>query len=289
MRFDLQAAADLGILELDTSKTKQIVYTLLSNAVKLSANGERVTLSARRVPRSAVGKLPGAWPVHSLPVADGEYAGEFLELCVSDTGIGFSGEDMTKLFLPFSHSNSGLARKFDDTGLGLAMVRQLAELHGGAVAVASAEGEGARFAAWLPWRAAAQATRAPAAARPKERERIALVINDKSANVLRLFLEAEGFTVLRSLSAEEALVLAPKHPLALITLDLQLYGMNGWQFLLQMQDIAALAKVPVIVISGRPVNDLALSRGAAASLLKPFSRGKLQGVLADLGLHRAAL
>jgi signal transduction histidine kinase len=297
MRFELQAGADLGILELDTSKTKQIVYTLLSNAVKLSANGDCVTLSARRVPRREVGRLPGAWPMHSLPLAQNDYA-EFLEVCVSDTGVGLSREDISKLFLPFSHSNSGLARKFDATGLGLVMVKQLAELHGGTVAVASAEGEGSRFAAWMPWRPTAQAASTPgrvapvavAPVKPKERERVALVIedNDKSADVLRLFLEAEGFTVLRALSAEDALQLAPKQPLALITLDLQLYGMNGWQFLLQMRDTPALAKVPVIVISGRPVNDLALSRGAAASLLKPFSRGKLQDVLADLGLQRGA-
>jgi DNA-binding response OmpR family regulator len=125
-------------------------------------------------------------------------------------------------------------------------------------------------------------------ARHREKERIALVVedNDKSADVLRLFLEAEGFTVLRSFSAEDALLVAPQQPLTLITLDLQLYGMNGWQFLERMRDTAALAQVPVIIISGRPVSDLALARGAAAALRKPFSRAKLQDVLAELGLLR---
>jgi DNA-binding response OmpR family regulator len=64
-------------------------------------------------------------------------------------------------------------------------------------------------------------------------ERVALVVedDDRSANVVRLFLEASGFTVLHCSSAEGALILAPKLPLALITLDLQLRDMNGWQFL----------------------------------------------------------
>jgi hypothetical protein len=64
---------------------------------------------------------------------------------------------MAKLFLAFSQIDSSLARKFEGTGLGLAMVKQLAELHEGTVAVASAEGEGSRFAAWLPLRLPAHA------------------------------------------------------------------------------------------------------------------------------------
>ena len=86
-----------------------------------------------------------------FPLADSEYH-EFLEICVSDSGIGISRQNMEKLFQAFSQIDSSLARKFEGTGLGLAMVKQLTELHGGAVAVASAEGEGARFAVWLPLR-----------------------------------------------------------------------------------------------------------------------------------------
>ena len=166
------------------------------------------------------------------------------------------------------------------------MVKLLAELHGGAVAVESAVGEGSRFTVWLPLRAGASAaSSAPRAANPVRvaaaaplKERFALVVedNDRMAELLRLFLEAEHFTVVRSYSAEDALVLAPKQPLALITLDLQLYGMNGWQFLLKLRENSALAKVPVVIISGLPVTDLAVSRGAAAALQKPFSRAELQ-------------
>ena len=149
--LELRAGDDLGVPYLDTRKTKQIIYNLLSNAVKFSDCGSRVVLSACRVPRNAVGKLNGVWPVYGFPLADNEH-NEFLELCVSDSGIGISTLDMAKLFLAFSQIDSSLARKFEGTGLGLAMVKQLTELQGGAVAVASAEGEGACFAAWLPLR-----------------------------------------------------------------------------------------------------------------------------------------
>jgi len=161
IRLELETSDELGVSQLDVRKTKQIVYNLLSNAVKFCADGGRVTMRARRVPRSSVGNLAGAWPVHSFPLADNEYDA-FLEIAVSDSGIGISRENMAKLFQAFSQIDSSLARKFEGTGLGLAMVKQLAELHGGSVAVSSAEGEGACFAAWLPMRA----TALPAAALP---------------------------------------------------------------------------------------------------------------------------
>jgi PAS domain S-box-containing protein len=147
----LDIGAELGLVQLDVRKTKQIVYNLLSNAVKFSANRGAVALHARRVPRSAVGRLAGHWPLHGFPLAENEYH-EFLELCVSDGGIGISEPDLARLFQAFSQIDSGLARKFEGTGLGLAMVKQLAELQGGAVAVASCVGEGSVFAVWLPLR-----------------------------------------------------------------------------------------------------------------------------------------
>ncbi len=151
IRLELEAGEGLGEQLLDQRKTKQIIYNLLSNAVKFTAGGGHVTLRARRVSRATVGELPGSWPVHSFPLADNDCQ-EFLEICVTDNGIGIGKEDMAKLFQAFSQIDSRLARKFEGTGLGLAMVKQLAELHGGTVAVASAEGKGASFAVWLPLR-----------------------------------------------------------------------------------------------------------------------------------------
>ncbi|MBA4328795.1 MAG: hybrid sensor histidine kinase/response regulator [Polaromonas sp.] len=293
--LDLETAHDLGLPMLDMRKTKQIVYNLLANAVKFSASGARVTLCARRVPRNMVGMLSGAWPVHSFPLADSEFT-EFLEISVSDSGIGISRPNMAKLFQAFSQIDSSLARKFEGTGLGLAMVKQLAELHGGTVAVTSAEGEGARFAVWLPLRrsnlvesvqAAVQISNAapnPAA------QRLALVVedNDQAADLVRLLLEAEGFAVLRAASAEDALLLAPRHTLSLITLDIQLPGIDGWEFLARMRDSASLAHVPVVIISGLNDSNMGLTRGAAAVLQKPISRAQLKMSLANLGLHPVA-
>ena len=293
IRLELESGEELGALQLDMRKTKQIVYNLLSNAVKFGARNTQVTLSARRVGRGSVGRLAGSWPTHGFMLAENEYT-EFLEICVADGGIGISRENMSKLFQAFGQIDSSLARKFEGTGLGLAMVKRLTELHGGTVAVASAEGEGARFAAWLPLRKPLRAETLPhlgasAQARTVPDSPVALVVedDDRSADLVRLLLEAEGFTVIRAMSAEDAMEVAPQHALSLITLDLQLPGADGWEFLANLRESATLAQVPVVVIAGVADTNMALKGGAAAVLQKPISRLQLKSALANLGLDPA--
>ena len=152
IRLGMDAAEELGSFQADARKVKQIAYNLLSNAVKFTIEGGQVTLRAGRVPRAEVGQLSGSWPGRTFPLADNEFA-EFLKISVTDNGIGISPEGLEQLFKPFSQIDSGLARKFEGTGLGLAMVKLLAELHGGAVAVESEVGKGSCFTVWLPLRA----------------------------------------------------------------------------------------------------------------------------------------
>ena len=362
LRFE--GAEDLGVPLLDRRKTKQIIYNLLSNAVKFTPDQGQVTLIARRVPRSAVGKIAGLWPVHDFPLPASTIS-DFLEIRVDDTGMGISSENMSKLFLAFSQIDSTLARRFEGTGLGLATVKEMVGIQGGTVAVASAEGEGASFAVWLPlgstdqtapaWStsgtdesetdrdlAAAIEMQAAAANRPKphpfhptataaspagepkkatttpdlevyststgqplaeslaavvksqsqqeyearSEKHVALVIEDdaKSAEVLRLLLEAEGFRVIVAPSGEEGLALAPHQQLSLITLDIRLPGIDGWGFLIRLHEFSDLAAVPIVIIAGDADVSLALTHGAAAVLEKPISRVALQKSLDVLGL-----
>jgi two-component system cell cycle sensor histidine kinase PleC len=156
IQLKLECADDFGTLELDLRKTKQIIYNLLANAVKFSAHGGSVTLAVREVSLADVGHIPGDWPTHGFDLQPGTRT-QFLELSVSDTGIGIAEDDMSKLFKAFSQIDSSLARKFEGTGLGLAMVKQLTDLLGGSVAVASRAGSGARFVVWLPLHRAPEA------------------------------------------------------------------------------------------------------------------------------------
>ena len=136
-RLSAEVAEDVGEVWLDGRKFKQILYNLLSNAVKFTPDGGEVRVEARRVTRKASPDGPAA---------------PYLEVMVKDSGIGVSAADQARLFEPFSQIDSTLARRYQGTGLGLAMVKRLTELQGGTVSLKSAQGEGLAFTVWLPWR-----------------------------------------------------------------------------------------------------------------------------------------
>jgi CheY-like chemotaxis protein len=295
IQMHMEASADLESILVDARKVKQIVYNLLSNAVKFTSPGGQVSLAASRVPRADVGALSGNWKGRSFPLAESSFA-EFLKISVTDTGIGISPEGLEQLFKPFSQIDSGLARKFEGTGLGLNMVKLLAELHEGAVAVESAVGLGSCFTVWLPLRTGDEP--AIPAAGPVDGQRngaqtgtrTALVVEDDlpSAVLIRLQLEDEGFKVLHAATAQAALGVAAQHALSLITLDIQLADVDGWEFLSRLKKATSLEGVPIVIVSIVADQNRGLALGAAAVLQKPLARQELHQALVDLGLSAPA-
>jgi signal transduction histidine kinase/HAMP domain-containing protein/CheY-like chemotaxis protein len=263
IRLDMVAAQELRSIYADARKIKQIVYNLLSNAVKFTEEGGQVTLHAGRVPRAEVGRLCGSWTGSSFPLADSEYE-EFLKISVTDSGIGISPEELEHLFQPFSQIDSGLSRKFEGTGLGLAMVKLLAELHGGAVAVESAVGEGSCFTVWLPFRAPEEGKLTSIKAPPARgigglaEPRTAMVVGDdiKSADGIHMQLEAAGFDVLHAASAEgglDAIDAARKELPDVIVLDLTMPDMNGFEVVETLKLHPDTARIPIIVVTAQQI------------------------------------
>ncbi len=117
---DLRVHADRG-------RVRQVLLNLLSNAIKFTPDGGRITLAA-------------------APVNGGAAA----RIAVSDTGIGIAAEDQSKLFKEFSQLDASASRKYEGTGLGLALSRRLVELQGGAIGVESEMGKGSTFWFTLP-------------------------------------------------------------------------------------------------------------------------------------------
>ena len=298
VRLRTVVSEGIPTFDADARKVKQIVYNLLSNAVKFTPVGGEITLRASVVPRDQVGIVNGPWAGRGSPLAESAFD-EFLELEVVDTGIGISVEALPMLFQPFSQIDSGLARRFEGTGLGLALVKLLAELHGGTVAVESAVGEGSSFTVWIPLRSGAAAIDAAGFPPPSEVESratpspavppagtIALVVESdvKSADLIRVQLEAEGFHVLHADSGATALRLAREHAVSLVTVELMLPDMDGWELLTQLKAMPELARVPVVVVSIVADRNRGLALGAAAVLQKPISRKELVDSLLTLGL-----
>jgi signal transduction histidine kinase len=119
-------APELTDVFLDQGKLKQICFNLLSNAVKFTDAGGDVRIEV----------VPGTH--------------EEFEVRVSDTGIGIKEGDMSRLFREFEQLDSGHARRFEGTGLGLALTKKLVELQGGRMTVQSELGKGSVFTAILP-------------------------------------------------------------------------------------------------------------------------------------------
>lgn len=139
LRFDLDIDPAARRVYGDAQRIRQILLNLLQNAVKFTPPGGQIALTAR-------------------PVEDGRQ----VEFVVHDTGIGIAENHLDRLFQPFSQVDRSLSRAYGGTGLGLALVSQLAALHGGTVGVDTAPGEGSRFWVRLP----AEGGEAP---RPEER------------------------------------------------------------------------------------------------------------------------
>jgi len=293
VQLTMDAMSECAVLRADARKVKQIVYNLLANAVKFTERGH-VALRVETVPRARVGELLGAWPGRALPLAFNEF-NEFIKISVTDSGIGISPTGMAGLFKPFSQIDSGLSREFAGTGLGLALVKLMVELHGGTVAVQSQVNEGACFSVWLPLRApqlqadgTALAGMAPTrAVEPPT----ALVIeaDAQARELIRLQLEAEGFAVVHAASGPAAVSLAQAQKVALITLDINLPTMDGWELLTELKQIPNLAQIPVVVISLDAEHSRGVALGAAAVLQKPLSRVALQDALVAIGMFPRAL
>lgn len=151
LRLELEAMSPILI---DQRKTRQIVYNLLSNSMKFTPEGGAVTLRVCRTERE---KLLPVKMIGDIRADQLNHA-HYLEICVIDTGIGIDSDGLKRLFQPFVQLDSSLSRKYEGTGLGLALVKQLVDLHGGAMAVKSEPGQGSTFTVWLPFREAAPQT-----------------------------------------------------------------------------------------------------------------------------------
>ena len=283
---------DLSEGWIDPRKVKQIVYNLLSNAVKFTPENGKVSLRARKVSQKEAQSYTNLLSPLTLATSD------YLEISVEDTGIGIAVSDQAKLFQAFMQIDSSLARKYEGTGLGLAMVKKLAELHGGTVKLKSEAGVGSTFIVLLPWSlenpsSGTEGMKLPQPVRKQGELRSAadvLVVedDDRAADLIRLQLEAEGCHVSRASSAEIALLMLEENELPdLISLDILLPGMDGWTFLNHLKNTERLANIPVIILSivADENQNKGLSLGASGILQKPVTASALTNALKQVGLE----
>ena len=145
LKFEPQA--DM-VIEADQRMLKQIMFNLLSNAVKFTPVGGCVEVKARQM-RDERGEMKKADVTQPSSLIS-HHSSDFVEISVTDTGIGIKEEHIPKLFQPFTQLESAYTKEYEGTGLGLALTWELVKLHGGRIRVESEFGKGSRFSFTIP-------------------------------------------------------------------------------------------------------------------------------------------
>jgi signal transduction histidine kinase/DNA-binding response OmpR family regulator len=259
---------DLGSIVGDATKLRQAIFNLLGNAAKFTENG-RIELDVRRLSARDSGELV---------------------IAVRDTGIGMDAETLDRLFRNFTQADASTAVRYGGTGLGLALSQRLCQLMGGGIGVESEPGKGSCFTIRLPVAAAGPAE--PAAA-PAEQgggaQPVVLVIDDdpQMLDLMQRILRKEGFVPLVAENAEAGMRLARQARPDVITLDVQMPSMNGWDALRSIKNDPAIAACPVVMLTMVDDRRTGFALGAADYMTKPISRDALVRTLARVRRPRA--
>jgi CheY-like chemotaxis protein len=265
------------VLTADERRLKQVLVNLLSNAVKFTAEGGQVGLDV---------------------VGDGD--GGQVRLTVWDTGIGIPPEDVQRLFQPFVQLDSRLSRRYEGTGLGLALVKRLTELHGGRVVVESQRGKGSRFTVVLPWTKEQPAPEtSKCGVRPPEQSRLhqnshespggplILVVDDKPQNTRGLvdYLIFKGYQVVCAASGIEGIELAQRLLPDMILMDIQMPHMDGLDAIRRIRLVPGLHMVPIIALTALAMpgdRERSLQAGATEYVSKPIVLDQFRLVIESL-------
>ncbi|MBW4522054.1 MAG: PAS domain S-box protein [Scytolyngbya sp. HA4215-MV1] len=293
IRLTSQIATNVHSIQADDRRLRQVLINLLNNAVKFTPEGGAVTLEVNsRIEDHADSlKASGCW----------------LEFAVVDTGIGIAPEYFPQLFQAFVQIDGKLNRQYNGTGLGLALVRQIVELHGGEVTVQSEPGCGSCFTVRIPAQGCeieptnrsllSSPEPPPSRSMPTpsshsttaslETEEISstapansplapliLLAEDNPANIetMSAYLEMRGYRLLLAGNGQEAIDLIQTHHPDLILMDIQMPGMDGLEAIRQLRADSTLIQVPIIALTALAMpgdREQCLAAGATDYFTKP--------------------
>lgn len=255
----------------DRTKIRQCIFNLLSNAAKFTKNG-RIGIGARAIQSNGASRV---------------------KIIVEDSGIGMTEEQCAKIFDSFTQADESTTRNYGGTGLGLTITKRICEMMKGDISVVSTPGSGTKFTIDIPLRVEEHtnepnvstlgtvdtpehSTRAELDDRPT-----ILVIDDDPAarDLIRRHMISEGYQVTLAESGERGLELARRSKPDMITLDVMMPGMDGWEVLVRLKEDESLAAIPVVMVSMVSNQDIGFAIGASDYLTKPVSRERLVTVL----------
>jgi signal transduction histidine kinase/DNA-binding response OmpR family regulator len=269
----VDSSEPIGTIHNDMTKMRQIVFNLLSNAAKFTENGS-ITIGIK------------------AEMVGGK---EWLDIAVTDTGIGMNPQQVASVFDEFTQADSSTTRKYGGTGLGLPISRHFSQMIGGDISVTSEEGVGSTFKVRIPSDFVQnQSDEDVIVTTAKQSDRLrttelmrvignttVLVIDDDVVvhDLLNRILSREGFNVVVANTGDEGLLIAHNIKPNIIVLDVMMPTMDGWAVLSKLKDDEALKDIPVVMLSMVDNQSLGFALGATDYLTKPVERDKLVSVL----------
>jgi signal transduction histidine kinase/ActR/RegA family two-component response regulator len=284
----------------DHRRCRQVLINLLSNAVKFTPAGGSIVLDVR-IEACDRGDDWGMGSVGDGGIEIAPGSQRQIAFSIVDTGIGISPENIGKLFQSFVQIDSSLSRQYAGTGLGLALVKRIVELHGGTVTVESSLDRGSRFTVSLPFDPSAEIVLPPSPLPPVypltpnaedansiQPKALILVVEDNEANMETMtgYLRSRGYRLAEATNGQAAIALLrecstdrtdPNCP-NLILMDIQMPGMDGFEATRQIRQIAACATIPIVALTALAMptdRQKCLDAGANEYVSKPVKLGQL--------------
>ena len=254
---------DVDFINADERRLKQMIINLLTNAVKFTPPAGQIGLE-----------------VH------GDHINQQIRFTVWDTGIGISKEDQARLFQPFVQVNSSMIRDVGGTGLGLALVSEMARLHGGTVSLESELGKGSRFSFILPWSDNSATITSPQKTgstgkltlppmTTHDTKQTILLVEDTETAIMtaRDYLEAKGYLVVVAQNGQDGITIANQIKPDLILMDVQMPVMDGLEATRRLRAQAEFKNTPIIALTAYAMqedHDRCLAAGATDYMSKPY-------------------
>jgi CheY-like chemotaxis protein len=216
-------------------------------------------------------------------------------MAVIDTGIGISSENIPKLFQPFIQIDSALNRQYVGTGLGLALVKRIVEMHGGRVTLTSEPNMGSCFMVDIPYitsthsidsylKPEAKIDSTLQVSQSPTLSNLILLAEDNEANIntISCYLEAKGYRILLAKNGQEAIALAKTHQPELILMDIQMPVMDGLEATTLIRLDPQLHNIPIIAMTALAMTgdrEKCLEAGADEYLTKPVKLKQLTTII----------
>ena len=258
----IECDANLKTMTADITKIRQIMLNLLSNSSKFTNDG--------------------AITIH---VSNSVSMDNAIDFIIADTGIGMSAEQVDKVFKPFTQADEKTTRKFGGTGLGLTITKMFAEMMGGDINLTSEEGKGTTFTVTIPLVVVDKKKQNTEVITDvaHDNDYTILVIDDddNAQDMMKKFLEKQDFSILQAKRGEDGLKLAAEHMPDVITLDVMMPEMDGWEVLAALQGNERTKNIPVIMLTMADEPDIGYSLGATDYLTKPVNWTELSTILSN--------